>query len=492
MRFTLSAGYSDVEIRVPVVFSETKTEPVRREPRSSRQNRRGVWERGLLLLGVPRAGMEQAERSAPTEGFHSRSGTSNSPGRPPRPRNARTVLRTPGSCRRRAAAGRCGAAGARRWRGREGARGLRAARRGAGGGRRRGRAGVRGGRRWRRRSAARAGWRPSPWRSGALVRRAATRWCCASGNCVRVGPAPSPRRSGTRACGARSRPGGEAGAGRGWAPSRWRAGERPPLAPGRGWRWPRVGEVTRERLPRNRRASQESGAARRAREGASRENSFPGRVLLRRYYVQGVCREGSKCLFSHDLSSSKSSTVCKYYQKGQCAYGARCRWEPVPCVVRSRGDSKFGERWGIWAAKKNNTSAASFSPPPEASVRGAMLLFDWALSYPVETRRQGSCALTRFSSCEESWALNAERRLCGFPGGSTRPQGWLWAAQDTAVTVLCSAALLCRVQLTAVFLHIPVLRLEDSWFCLKVKQVFFVFPSALWAVFPCLLLQCLG
>uniref|UniRef100_A0A8C9F8P0 E3 ubiquitin-protein ligase makorin-2 n=1 Tax=Pavo cristatus TaxID=9049 RepID=A0A8C9F8P0_PAVCR len=48
-----------------------------------------------------------------------------------------------------------------------------------------------------------------------------------------------------------------------------------------------------------------------------------------RYYVQGVCREGSKCLFSHDLSSSKSSTICKYYQKGQCAYGARCRYDHI-------------------------------------------------------------------------------------------------------------------------------------------------------------------
>ncbi|XP_054022559.1 E3 ubiquitin-protein ligase makorin-2 [Dryobates pubescens] len=48
-----------------------------------------------------------------------------------------------------------------------------------------------------------------------------------------------------------------------------------------------------------------------------------------RYYLQGVCREGSKCLFSHDLSTSKSSTVCKYYQKGQCAYGTRCRYDHV-------------------------------------------------------------------------------------------------------------------------------------------------------------------
>ncbi|XP_034632875.1 probable E3 ubiquitin-protein ligase makorin-2 [Trachemys scripta elegans] len=46
-----------------------------------------------------------------------------------------------------------------------------------------------------------------------------------------------------------------------------------------------------------------------------------------RYYMQGVCREGSRCLFSHDLTTSKPSTVCRYYQKGQCAYGARCRYD---------------------------------------------------------------------------------------------------------------------------------------------------------------------
>ncbi|XP_053544991.1 E3 ubiquitin-protein ligase makorin-2 isoform X1 [Bombina bombina] len=48
-----------------------------------------------------------------------------------------------------------------------------------------------------------------------------------------------------------------------------------------------------------------------------------------RYFMHGVCREGARCLFSHDLSSSKPSTICKFYQKGHCAYGSRCRYDHV-------------------------------------------------------------------------------------------------------------------------------------------------------------------
>lgn len=48
-------------------------------------------------------------------------------------------------------------------------------------------------------------------------------------------------------------------------------------------------------------------------------------LVLFRYFLHGVCREGSRCLFSHDPANSKPSTICKFYQRGVCAYGERCR-----------------------------------------------------------------------------------------------------------------------------------------------------------------------
>ncbi|NXM61520.1 MKRN2 ligase, partial [Illadopsis cleaveri] len=71
-----------------------------------------------------------------------------------------------------------------------------------------------------------------------------------------------------------------------------------------------------------------------------------------RYYLQGVCREGSKCLFSHDLANSKSSTVCKFYQKGQCAYGARCRYQ-TPAPGHPQGSSRENPKKGLKRWEEN-------------------------------------------------------------------------------------------------------------------------------------------
>ncbi|XP_056294249.1 E3 ubiquitin-protein ligase makorin-2 isoform X2 [Pseudoliparis swirei] len=56
-----------------------------------------------------------------------------------------------------------------------------------------------------------------------------------------------------------------------------------------------------------------------------------------RYFLHGVCREGSRCLFSHDPNTSKPSTICKFYQRGVCAYGERCRYDHIKSTPRGGG-----------------------------------------------------------------------------------------------------------------------------------------------------------
>uniref|UniRef100_A0A8C2WPP4 E3 ubiquitin-protein ligase makorin-2 n=1 Tax=Cyclopterus lumpus TaxID=8103 RepID=A0A8C2WPP4_CYCLU len=56
-----------------------------------------------------------------------------------------------------------------------------------------------------------------------------------------------------------------------------------------------------------------------------------------RYFLHGVCREGSHCLFSHDPNNSKPSTICKFYQRGVCAYGERCRYDHIKSSSRGGG-----------------------------------------------------------------------------------------------------------------------------------------------------------
>ncbi|XP_061641091.1 E3 ubiquitin-protein ligase makorin-2 [Phyllopteryx taeniolatus] len=68
-----------------------------------------------------------------------------------------------------------------------------------------------------------------------------------------------------------------------------------------------------------------------------------------RYFLHGVCREGSRCMFSHDPSSSKPSTICKFYQRGVCAYGERCRYDHIKPAYRGGGgasDNKAGPGGG--------------------------------------------------------------------------------------------------------------------------------------------------
>ncbi|XP_042259579.1 probable E3 ubiquitin-protein ligase makorin-2 [Thunnus maccoyii] len=65
-----------------------------------------------------------------------------------------------------------------------------------------------------------------------------------------------------------------------------------------------------------------------------------------RYFLHGVCREGSRCLFSHDPTTSKPSTICKFYQRGVCAYGERCRYDHIKPSSRGGGGASDEQAGG--------------------------------------------------------------------------------------------------------------------------------------------------
>ncbi|KAL4226491.1 E3 ubiquitin-protein ligase makorin-1 [Mactra antiquata] len=48
--------------------------------------------------------------------------------------------------------------------------------------------------------------------------------------------------------------------------------------------------------------------------------------ILCRYFVHGVCKNGSYCRFSHD-KNDKADNICKFYLRGCCSYADRCRYE---------------------------------------------------------------------------------------------------------------------------------------------------------------------
>ncbi|NXU37215.1 MKRN2 ligase, partial [Drymodes brunneopygia] len=125
-----------------------------------------------------------------------------------------------------------------------------------------------------------------------------------------------------------------------------------------------------------------------------------------RYYLQGVCREGSKCLFSHDLATSKSSTICKYYQKGQCAYGSRCR-----CSRSAHG--KAGSSW------------CSSEPPSRAQFWGLPAL-------PGSTAPSSKLNLEREELMGAECCALVSPDLCGTSEDKQRP-----SAPSAPGAVLC-------------------------------------------------------
>nr|XP_020467867.1 probable E3 ubiquitin-protein ligase makorin-2 isoform X2 [Monopterus albus] len=84
---------------------------------------------------------------------------------------------------------------------------------------------------------------------------------------------------------------------------------------------------------------------------------------------QVTCREGSRCLFSHDLNNSKPSTICKFYQRGLCAYGERCRYDHI----------KPSSRGGVVGASEDTAGAAGGRPLVRGGAKKTLVLRDKVL-----------------------------------------------------------------------------------------------------------------
>ncbi|XP_047475501.1 probable E3 ubiquitin-protein ligase makorin-1 isoform X1 [Penaeus chinensis] len=51
--------------------------------------------------------------------------------------------------------------------------------------------------------------------------------------------------------------------------------------------------------------------------------------VLCRYFINGACREGERCRYSHNRDAARPSMVCRYYLRGTCVYGQQCRYDHV-------------------------------------------------------------------------------------------------------------------------------------------------------------------
>ncbi|XP_059183546.1 E3 ubiquitin-protein ligase makorin-2 isoform X2 [Centropristis striata] len=87
-----------------------------------------------------------------------------------------------------------------------------------------------------------------------------------------------------------------------------------------------------------------------------------------RYFLHGVCREGSRCLFSHDPNNSKPSTICKFYQRGVCAYGERCRYDHIKSSYRGGGGGASENHAGVAGA------GGSSGPPVRGGLKKTLVL----------------------------------------------------------------------------------------------------------------------
>ncbi|KAG8535787.1 hypothetical protein GDO81_027778, partial [Engystomops pustulosus] len=79
--------------------------------------------------------------------------------------------------------------------------------------------------------------------------------------------------------------------------------------------------------------------------------------------------------YSHDLSSSRSTMICRYYQRGCCAYGDHCRYEHTkPLKQEIIGDGSGARSGAHESLPESNTNSKKAASEVAAGVSQAE---DW-------------------------------------------------------------------------------------------------------------------
>ncbi|XP_030590365.1 makorin, ring finger protein, 4 isoform X2 [Archocentrus centrarchus] len=89
---------------------------------------------------------------------------------------------------------------------------------------------------------------------------------------------------------------------------------------------------------------------------------------IRRRFINGSCRFGSRCNYLHEWPVIPSSQICRYYQKGGCWYGERCRFFHV---LQPEADTAVAGRRA--SVPTVSSSSVAHMPPDRRGSEPALL-----------------------------------------------------------------------------------------------------------------------
>eukprot|EP00052_Salpingoeca_macrocollata_P009515 m.75012 g.75012 ORF g.75012 m.75012 type:complete len:424 (-) comp17137_c0_seq1:88-1359(-) len=88
-----------------------------------------------------------------------------------------------------------------------------------------------------------------------------------------------------------------------------------------------------------------------------------------RFFVQGTCRDGSRCKFKHDDSLRN---VCVFHLQGKCTYGSSCRFDHVRPNAKPSAPTRTGAVPAAAAAATPSSSSSSAAAAAATAARMAM------------------------------------------------------------------------------------------------------------------------